>query len=158
MRPILRQAMRVAPPQLCCTCFASRLFTLHEHQYLDGYPPPVPVCSEHKPWPPQCSRVDEVESFCKTLDLSPEPSLLAASQKDLSFESKANVLHMLEEAAAALNGSAGEDLGDAFKRYRQAVFKLNYKINKFNTGKKGAKVGVHQRDMLLALSPIQTLT
>ena len=36
---------------------------------------------------------------------------------------------------------AGEDLGPAFKRYRQAVFKLNYKINKLNAGKRGtAKV------------------
>ena len=62
-------------------------------------------------------------------------------QKDMDFGAKANVLGLLEEAAAALNGSAGEDLGDAFKRYRQAVFKLNYKINKLNTGKKnGAKV------------------
>lgn len=61
----------------------------------------------------------------------------------MDFSAKANVLGLLEEAAAALDGSAGEDLGDAFKRYRQAVFKLNYKINKLNSGKKsGLKVGV----------------
>lgn len=66
-------------------------------------------------------------------------------QKDMDFSAKANVLGLLEEAAAALDGSAGEDLGDAFKRYRQAVFKLNYKINKLNSGKKGGlKVGLLQ--------------
>ena len=60
----------------------------------------------------------------------------------MDFSAKTNVLGLLEEAAAALDGSAGEDLGDAFKRYRQAVFKLNYKINKLNSGKKGGlKVG-----------------
>ncbi len=63
-----------------------------------------------------------------------------ALQKDMDFSSKSNVLQALEEAAAALNGSAGEDLGDAFKRYRQAVFKLNYKLNKLNNGKKCGKV------------------
>lgn len=46
-------------------------------------------------------------------------------------------MRLLDQAAASLNGSTGEDLGPAFKRYRQAVFKLNYKINKLKDGKKG---------------------
>ena len=58
----------------------------------------------------------------------------------MEFSAKANVVQQLEKAAAALDGRAGEDLGDIVKRYRQAVFKLNYKLNKLNTGKKGAKV------------------
>ena len=46
-------------------------------------------------------------------------------------------MRLLDQAAASLDGSTGEDLGPAFKRYRQAVFKLNYKINKLKDGKKG---------------------
>ncbi len=56
----------------------------------------------------------------------------------MDFASKDKVLRLLEQAAASLDGSTGEDLGPAFKRYRQAVFKLNYKINKLNAGKRGA--------------------
>ncbi len=37
-----------------------------------------------------------------------------------------------------MHSATGEDLGPAFKRYRQAVFKLNYKINKLNAAKRGA--------------------
>ena len=79
----------------------------------------------------------------------PETLVPAALQKDMDFASKANVLQALEEAAAALNGSAGEDLGDAFKRYRQAVFKLNYKLNKLNNGKKCGKVRLLPDDSAL---------
>ncbi len=71
----------------------------------------------------------------------------------MDFSSKANVLQALEEAAAALNGSAGEDLGDAFKRYRQAVFKLNYKLNKLNNGKKCGKVRLSSDDTHHAARP-----
>ena len=56
----------------------------------------------------------------------------------MDFTSKDKVLRLLEQAAASLDGSTGEDLGPAFKRYRQAVFKLNYKINKLNAAKRGA--------------------
>lgn len=56
----------------------------------------------------------------------------------MDFTSKDKVLRLLEQAAASLDGSMGEDLGPAFKRYRQAVFKLNYKINKLNAAKRGA--------------------
>lgn len=58
--------------------------------------------------------------------------------QDMDFTSKDKVLRLLEQAAASLDGSTGEDLGPAFKRYRQAVFKLNYKINKLNAAKRGA--------------------
>lgn len=57
--------------------------------------------------------------------------------QDIDFASKDKVMRLLDQAAASLNGSTGEDLGPAFKRYRQAVFKLNYKINKLKDGKKG---------------------
>ena len=61
----------------------------------------------------------------------------------MSFDSKANIVQMLEDATAALNGSAGEDLDTGIKRYRQAVFKLNYKLNKMHTSKKGVNVRFH---------------
>lgn len=56
---------------------------------------------------------------------------------DIDFASKDKVMRLLDQAAASLDGSTGEDLGPAFKRYRQAVFKLNYKINKLKDNKKG---------------------
>lgn len=56
--------------------------------------------------------------------------------QDMDFGSKDKVLAVLEVAAAGLDGSTGEDLAPEFKRYRQAVFKLNYKLNKINAGSK----------------------
>lgn len=60
--------------------------------------------------------------------------------QDIDFASKDKVMRLLDQAAASLDGSTGEDLGPAFKRYRQAVFKLNYKINKLKDNKKGGNV------------------
>ena len=82
----------------------------------------------------------------------PQVYVSAAPQKDMDFSSKSIVLQALEEAAAALNGSAGEDLGDAFKRYRQAIFKLNYKLNKINSGKKSGKVRLASDGPRLSIS------
>jgi hypothetical protein len=67
-------------------------------------------------------------------------SVVRLSVQDIDFASKDKVMRLLDQAAASLDGSTGEDLGPAFKRYRQAVFKLNYKINKLKDNKKGGNV------------------
>ena len=81
------------------------------------------------------------------------PKIVRCARQDMDFTSKDKVLRLLEQAAASLDGSTGEDLGPAFKRYRQAVFKLNYKINKLNAAKRGAaKVRVRGRSTVQSVA------